>query len=104
MTTTGAVKFLADTFSPRSTAPVFLTSLANIKGDPKHSPRKLLNREVAKLAAFTAKWDQPGRALYFCVATLKPNSPERSKAVLAELVQLHLDIDFKDVEGEPAEL
>jgi hypothetical protein len=104
MTCTGAVKFLADTFSSRSTAPVFLTALANTRGDPQHSPRKLLSREVAKLEAFINKWDQPGRAVYFCVATLKEQAAERSKATLAELVQLHLDIDFKSIAAAPAEV
>jgi hypothetical protein len=97
MTDTGAVKFLADVFSPRSTAPVFLASLPNTRGDPRIPPRKILTRESDKLAAFAAKWDKPDRALYFCVATLAPGSRERCKAALAELVQLHLDLDFKDI-------
>jgi hypothetical protein len=102
MIDTGVVKFLADTFSPRSTAPVFLTSLVNSGGDPRVTPRKVLTRESAELEAFASKWDQPERALYFCVATLKERSRERSKKALAELVQLHVDLDFKDIVEDPA--
>jgi hypothetical protein len=102
MTDTGVVKFLADTFSSRSTAPVFLTSLANAGGDPRITPRKILTRESERLEAFASKWDKPDRALYFCVATLREGSPQRCKAALAELVQLHLDLDFKDIVEDPA--
>jgi hypothetical protein len=101
---TGAIKFLSDTFTPRSQAPVFMTSLANEHGNPYITPRKQLTRDVAALEAFVDKWDKPERALYFCVATLQVGARERSKATLAELVLLHLDLDFKNIAEDPADI
>jgi hypothetical protein len=37
--------------------------------------------------------------LYFCVSTVKPGENKRSKETLAELNGLHVDIDFRSVEG-----
>src|SRR5207237_6964505 len=45
------------------------------------------------------KWDRPQRGLYFCVSTVKLGSSTRSRNTVCELNGLHIDIDFKSVEG-----
>src|SRR4051794_23539790 len=103
-TDTGAARFLAELFGPRTAAPVFVTSLANDKSDERIAPRSVVTRELEVVEKFAAKWDQPGRALYFCVSTLRPGAPRRVKENVAELPGLHVDVDFKDIEASPSEI
>ena len=49
------------------------------------------------IEAFLRKWDRPDRAAYFCTATVQAGAMTRSKATLAELNGLHIDIDFKSI-------
>jgi P4 family phage/plasmid primase-like protien len=106
----GAARFLAELFGPRTTAPVYVTSLANDRGDAKTPPRWVVTRELEIVEKFAAKWDLPGRALYFCVSTIKPGGPvrfdrsRRTKDNLSELICLHVDIDLKSVDATPQEI
>lgn len=99
-----AVRFLAKVFK-RSNGPVFICSLANDRSDSKRfPPGELITRERDAVKGFVAKWDQPGRALYFCVATLQPRAARRAKACLGELVLLHCDLDFKSIDAGAREI
>jgi RecA-family ATPase len=80
-------------FFGRSEGAVFFCSLGNEPG--RHPPKELITRELDKVEAFVRKWDVPGRALYFCVNTIK--GKRRNKANVAELVGLHADLDFKGI-------
>jgi phage/plasmid-associated DNA primase len=78
-----------------SEAPACLTSLPNIKDDPNEpGERFILTREITEIEEFIAKWDRPGRALYYCVSTIRT---KRNKDNVVEICGLHADIDFKDV-------
>jgi DNA polymerase I-like protein with 3'-5' exonuclease and polymerase domains len=97
-----AAKYLADVFGPRTTAPVFVAALANNKEEKrKYPPRDDVSRNIAALEGFVAKWDVPGRAIYYCVSTIKPGLRRRAKDNLAELTGLHIDIDFKTATAAP---
>ena len=88
--------FLREFFA-RSEGPVFFCSLANDRDDKKQAPpQELITREPDKVEAFIRKWDAQGRALYFCVNTIKKGK-RRNKANVAELVGLHADLDFKGI-------
>ena len=88
--------FLREFFG-RSEGPVFFCSLANRKEEADQFPsRELTTRELDKVEAFIRKWDVQGRALYFCVNTIKKGK-RRNKANVAELVGLHGDLDFKGI-------
>ena len=39
----------------------------------------------------------PGPGAYFCTATVQAGATKRSKATMAELNGLHIDIDFKSI-------
>ena len=58
--------------------------------------RELTTRELDKVEAFIRKWDAQGRALYFCVNTIKKGE-RRNKDNVDELVGLHADLDFKGI-------
>lgn len=89
--------FLRDMFGDRTTSPISIESLANNRNDVKRiPPRVLLSRDTAEIEKFIGQWDQPERAGYFCVATIKPGK-RRSKANLDELLCLHQDLDFKGI-------
>ena len=51
-----------------------------------------------------SKYDQPGRALFFSVGTLKNAALERNKDNIAEISMLHADIDLKDVNDSRADV
>jgi hypothetical protein len=95
-----ASKFLAAFFN-RTTAPVFVTSLANDRAESRRlPPQQIVTRNRAAIDKFAAKWDRPERALYFCVATLRRGITRRAKANLGEIVCLHTDLDFKGIADE----
>jgi hypothetical protein len=99
-----AARFLATLFA-RSKAPVFVTSLANDKGQSQRLPsRSIVTRECDTVERFAAKWDQLERALYFCVGTIKPGSQRRARETVAELVCLHADLDLKTVDASRTEI
>src|SRR5215471_1775685 len=101
----GAAKYLIDVFGLRTTAPVFVTSLANDKDQSgKYPPRQIITRDRKEIAAFVEKWDVKGRALYYCVSTIKPGINRRAKTNLAELIGLHIDIDFKNTTASPEDV
>jgi hypothetical protein len=101
----GAARYLIDIFGPRTAAPVFVTSLANDKDQSgRYPPRQIITRDRKVIAAFAEKWDVKGRALYYCVSTIKPGISRRAKTNLAELTGLHIDIDFKSTTASPEDV
>jgi hypothetical protein len=103
-TNTVASAFLADMFGAATVAPVYLSSLPNADAKEREpGERHVATREPEHVEAFLKKWDRPHRALYFAVATVKPGSATRSKATLAELNGLQVDIDFKSIADCPEE-
>ena len=93
-----ASAFLADVFGASTVAPVFICSLSNADA-PAREPRErhVATRQPDDVEAFLRKWDRKDRALYFCTATIQPGAVTRSKATLAELNGLHVDVDFKAI-------
>jgi hypothetical protein len=93
-----ASMFLAAMFGASTAAPVYISSLPNTDArDREPGERHIATREPDHIEAFLKKWDRKDRALYFAVATVKPGSTTRSKATLAELNGLHVDIDAKSI-------
>jgi len=96
-------EFLAAFFGAGSVAPVFVTSLANERGDGPE--RAYLGRDRLSIDGHARKYDRAGRGTFFCVSTLRPDAkpPEpgksvRCKANVAEIVCLHGDTDLKSIE------
>ena len=83
---------------------VYVCSLANDKGQ-KDGPteRHILTRDLDHIEEFTAKWDQAGRGLYWCVSTLKPRS-RRIKNNALEACFAYCDIDLKSIKLTLAEV
>jgi hypothetical protein len=97
-TNTVASHFLADVFGASTVAPIYVSSLPNADArDHEVGERHVTTREFGDVEGFLGKWDRPGRGLYFCTATVRPGSTTRSKATLAELNGLHVDIDAKSI-------
>jgi hypothetical protein len=93
-----ASTFLADVFGPSTAAPVFICSLPNSEAREREpGERHVRTRAPDEIEAFLRKWDRKHRAVYFAVATIKAGSTTRSKATLAELNGLHVDIDAKSI-------
>jgi P4 family phage/plasmid primase-like protien len=78
---------------------VFICSLPNAKGGSP-GEKSLASRLPDEVSAFVELWDRPGRALYFCVSTLREDAKRkgrgslRSKLNVHRLGALHIDIDF----------
>lgn len=103
-----AAEFIVGWFGPRTTGRIYVASLPNpeLRGTPEGEPaeRHILTRNSEQIASFTADWNLPGRAVYWGPATLKPDATRRCKESIAELLALHIDIDFKNVEEPPEEI
>ena len=88
-----------------TTGLVFLTSLPNTRGG-RPGEQSITTRLPSEITNFVEKWDRPGRGLFFCVSTLKPDSQPtqfgslRCKANCAELPCLFTDIDFERLKDE----
>ena len=90
--------FLADMFGASTAAPVYISSLPNADAREREvGERHVTTRQPEDIEAFLRKWDRPDRAAYFCTATVQAGATTRSKATLAELNGLHIDIDFKSI-------
>ena len=95
-----ATRFLVDMFAASTTAPVYLCSLPNHQADQAHTgERHVATRELRLVEQFVSKWDRPHRGVYFCVSTIKPGATKRNKETVAELNGLHVDIDFRSING-----
>ena len=93
-----ASHFLADMFGASTAAPVYISSLPNADAREREvGERHVATRRPEDIEAFLRKWDRPDRAAYFCTATVQAGAMTRSKATLAELNGLHIDIDFKSI-------
>jgi len=97
--------FLNTLFARSSNGLLFATSLANDKAlAQKLVPRQMVTRDIENICKFMLGYDQPGRATYICVATLRDDVNRRAKANLAELVCLHADLDFKGIAATPDDI
>src|SRR6516164_8627369 len=84
---------LFETLSPEGT-PIYLTNLPVEKG--KGQVGQAWARDDAELQKFIASYDQPGRALYFCVTRLHDGSAARCKENVEATHFIWSEIDFKD--------
>lgn len=87
--------FLKAVFGPVTTSPVWIQSLGNDR-DGGEAPKHVATRDMTQIDGFIAKWDRPGRGLFFSVATINDN--KRRKEHAAEGIGPSIDIDFKDVD------
>src|SRR3984893_17345978 len=95
-----ATRFLVDMFAASTAAPVYLCSLPNHDADQPHSgERHGATRELRLVEQFVTTCDRPHRGVYFCVSTIKPGVTKRNKETVAELNGLHVDIDFRSING-----
>ena len=93
------LRFLKTIFEA-TTEQVYFCSFPNDAKDRNQaSPRHIVTRMPGAVTRFLAKWDKPGRGLFFCVGTV--TGAKRSKANIVETIGLHADIDFKNIEGNP---
>jgi hypothetical protein len=77
--------------------PRFLCSLPNDTHAGGRRPQ-IITDDPDAIAAFSAKWDVPGRAVYRCVNPLKPGATRRRIETIAAVEQLHADVDvLKDL-------
>lgn len=98
-----AIRFLSTWFRGVE-GDVYLCSLPNERGG-KPGLRFILTRDPGEVEAFIAKWDKPGRGIFFCVSTLRPGAKPgqrgdlRSKENAWRLPGAFADCDFKMLEG-----
>jgi hypothetical protein len=72
-------------------------SLANADALIKGPPRELFTRDVEEAKAWCAREDQPGRGVYRGSNILRDGATTRSKDNVAEIVEIVVDIDSKDI-------
>jgi hypothetical protein len=92
-----AASFLKTTFE-HTTEQVYVCSFPNERDDPQQAgDRHMHTRLPEHVMSFLAKWDKPGRGLFFCVGTLKRGA-RRNKENVVETIGLHADLDFKNID------
>ena len=86
---------------------IFINSLLNEWSDDGSEERHVVSRDPQRLLKFIRKWDIPGRAVYFCVGTIrkpgtKPVPPKpgslRRKENIGEMAFASSDVDLKDLD------
>ena len=92
-----AAKFIADMFGATTDMPVHICRFANDRKDDLPFRREN-TRETTVIERFVRRNDEPGRAVYFCVGTLKEGATTRNKQNIAEISFLWADVDFKDLD------
>jgi putative DNA primase/helicase len=100
--TAAGPEFIAKVFGPSTEHPVYFSSLPNDRRP--NGERHLMTRQVDEIEAFVARWDVPGRAVYYAANTVVPNAPRRAKDTISEINALYADIDLKDVEEDADEI
>jgi P4 family phage/plasmid primase-like protien len=65
--------------------------------------RHVISRKGSEITAFLERWDKPERGAFVCVSTIKDGQQKRNKENASEIGVLHADIDFKGVDGLPAD-
>lgn len=86
-----ATDFLAKVFGETTTHAVEIRALPNERGAGRHHP--IFTRDPETIEAHCTRWDQIDRAVYFGGATRITGSPTGTRADLAELPMLWVDID-----------
>jgi hypothetical protein len=99
-----AAKFIIAMFEPHPLGRVYVASLPN----PEHKgvepdERHILTRSSAELTDFVARHDQPGHGCFACVATIQDKATRRAEKTVAQIVCLHTEIDFRQLEETPEE-
>lgn len=92
-----AAKFIADMFGATTDMPVHICRFANDRKDDLPFRREN-TRETTVIERFVRRNDEPGRAVYFCVGTLKEGATTRNKQNIAEISFLWANVDFKDLD------
>jgi hypothetical protein len=96
-----ATRFLTELFRGTE-GDVYVCSLPNERGT-KPGERYVATRNPAEVVTFAEKWDRPGRGLFFCISTLKPDANPtprgslRCKANAWQVPAIHADIDYDKV-------
>jgi P4 family phage/plasmid primase-like protien len=80
---------------------LYLCSLPNVKGEAP--TRSAGTRQAAAVRRFCKKHDVAGRGVFFSVGTIRHGQPRRKENAL-QVCAIHADIDFKSVDGEPADI
>ena len=97
--------FIAHVFGPVSESPVYLATLPNNEDRATEcGERHVMTRDITDVADFWGRWDRPKRGLFFCVATVRPGAKRRAKETVHEVVVIHADVDFRNIDLEPAEI
>ncbi len=100
-----AAEFIVSYFGSSSSNPIYLASLPNADAaSAEPGERHIITRNSEQIAAFVTKWNRPGRGVYFAVSPIERTATRRAEATVAELVGLHVDIDFKSVVETPDEI
>lgn len=92
-----ASDFLANFFGETTEHAVEIRALPNERGAGRAAP--LFGRDGELVQAHLTRWDVPERAVYFGVATRLNGAPSGTRADLAELPALWIDIDVTKIAG-----
>jgi hypothetical protein len=102
-----AAEFIVAMFGPHPDGRVYVATLPNPenKGTKSDGPDELhvLSRSSAQITDFVTRHDQPGEGCFACVATIQDKATRRAEKTVAQIVCLHAEIDFRQIQETPEE-
>ena len=61
----------------------------------------MLSRSSVQITDFVTRHDQPGEGCFTCVATIQNKATRRAEKTVAQIVCLHTEIDFRQIQETP---
>jgi hypothetical protein len=102
-----AAEFIVAMFGPHPTGRVYIATLPNPENrgtDPNElGERHVLSRSSEQITDFVTRHDQPGEGCFTCVATIEDKATRRAEKTVAQIVCLHAEIDFRQIQETPEE-
>jgi hypothetical protein len=99
-----AAEFVITMFGPHPEGRVYIAALPNPEVKSTESDEShVLSRSSAQITDFVTRHDQPGEGCFTCVATIQDKATRRAEKTVAQIVCLHTEIDFRQIQEMPEE-
>ena len=97
-----AAEFVIAMFGPHPEGRIYIAALPNPEVKTTESEEShVLSRSSVQITDFVTRHDQPGEGCFTCVATIQNKATRRAEKTVAQIVCLHTEIDFRQIQETP---
>ena len=94
-----AAEFVIAMFGPHPEGRIYIAALPNPEVKTTESEEShVLSRSSVQITDFVTRHDQPGEGCFTCVATIQNKATRRAEKTVAQIVCLHTEIDFRQIQ------